>query len=262
MSPGRAVWVKIRASEAERAEWHAKARSAGLTLSDLVRRSIGRMHTWTRGRPKHQAALRPCLSRGAGPGSCISRSTRFLPTRIPLAASRAFTFRWASPRNGLAFSTVRISCRSCSSLSAVFGPRFEASASGYTGPRACQPRARGSGSTRLTGRRRAVGDRTPEARRAWPATRTRSNEPPATPRTPSSAGTDASPPDSPVQAPQELPQLVPVSPRSSRITTSAFRCALHRFGRPFGPPRLFAESCSSVLRDILRLLSPGPRKGC
>ena len=34
---GRDVWVKIRASEAERAEWHAKARSAGLALSDLVR---------------------------------------------------------------------------------------------------------------------------------------------------------------------------------------------------------------------------------
>ena len=38
MSAGRAVWVKIRASEAEPAEWHAKARSAGLTLSDLVLR--------------------------------------------------------------------------------------------------------------------------------------------------------------------------------------------------------------------------------
>ena len=47
MSPGRAVWVKIRASEAERAEWHAKSRSAGLTLSDLVRRSVGRARTWT-----------------------------------------------------------------------------------------------------------------------------------------------------------------------------------------------------------------------
>ena len=47
MSAGRAVWVKIRASEAERAEWHAKARSAGLTLSDLVRRSVGRVHAWT-----------------------------------------------------------------------------------------------------------------------------------------------------------------------------------------------------------------------
>ena len=44
---GRDVWVKIRAIEAERAEWHAKARSAGLTLSDLVRRSVGRVRTWT-----------------------------------------------------------------------------------------------------------------------------------------------------------------------------------------------------------------------
>ena len=41
------MWVKIRASEAERAEWHAKARSAGLTLADLVRRSVGRVRTWT-----------------------------------------------------------------------------------------------------------------------------------------------------------------------------------------------------------------------
>ena len=41
------MWVKVRAGEAERAEWHAKARSAGLTLSDLVRRSVGRARTWT-----------------------------------------------------------------------------------------------------------------------------------------------------------------------------------------------------------------------
>ena len=47
VSAGRDVWVKIRASEAERAEWHAKASSAGLTLSDLVRRSVGRVRPWT-----------------------------------------------------------------------------------------------------------------------------------------------------------------------------------------------------------------------
>ena len=47
MSEGREVWVKIRASKAERAEWHAKARSVGLSLSDLVRRSVGRVRTWT-----------------------------------------------------------------------------------------------------------------------------------------------------------------------------------------------------------------------
>ena len=47
MSAGRAVWVKIRSSEAERAEWQAKARSAGLTLSDLMRRSVGRVRPWS-----------------------------------------------------------------------------------------------------------------------------------------------------------------------------------------------------------------------
>ena len=46
-SPCSLVWVKIRASEAERTEWHVKARSVGLSLSDLVRRSVGRVRTWT-----------------------------------------------------------------------------------------------------------------------------------------------------------------------------------------------------------------------
>ena len=45
--PNRAIWVKIRAREEERAEWHAKARRAGLSLSALVRRAIGRTRTWT-----------------------------------------------------------------------------------------------------------------------------------------------------------------------------------------------------------------------
>ena len=47
MGAGRAVWVKIRTSDAARAAWHAKARAAGLSLSDLVRRSVGRVRTWT-----------------------------------------------------------------------------------------------------------------------------------------------------------------------------------------------------------------------
>ena len=47
MNEQRKVWVKIRASEAERSEWHAKARAVGLSLSDLVRRSVGRVRTWT-----------------------------------------------------------------------------------------------------------------------------------------------------------------------------------------------------------------------
>ena len=47
MSESREVWVKIRASETERADWHAKARSVGLSLSDLVRRSVGQVRPWT-----------------------------------------------------------------------------------------------------------------------------------------------------------------------------------------------------------------------
>ena len=47
MSEQRKVWVKIRASEAERADWHTKARFVGLSLSDLVRRSLGRVRSWT-----------------------------------------------------------------------------------------------------------------------------------------------------------------------------------------------------------------------
>ena len=44
---GRDVWVKIRASEAERAEWHAKAAAAGVPLSALLRQAMARTRTWT-----------------------------------------------------------------------------------------------------------------------------------------------------------------------------------------------------------------------
>ena len=49
----------------------------------------------------------PCRTGASSPCALISRSTRFLPARIPLAASRTLTFRWPSPRNGLSDSTVR-----------------------------------------------------------------------------------------------------------------------------------------------------------
>ena len=47
MREGRKVWVKVRASQTERVEWHAKAAGTGLSLSDLVRRSMRRVRTWT-----------------------------------------------------------------------------------------------------------------------------------------------------------------------------------------------------------------------
>ena len=49
---------KVRASESERAEWHARARSAGLTLSDLVRRAVGRARMWTPGNSSSASATR------------------------------------------------------------------------------------------------------------------------------------------------------------------------------------------------------------
>ena len=63
MGAGRAVWVKIRASESERAEWHAKAHSIGLSLSDLVRRSVGRVRTWTVAHTELERERTRCLAR-------------------------------------------------------------------------------------------------------------------------------------------------------------------------------------------------------
>lgn len=39
--------IEIRCSEEERTAWKAKADAAGLTLSALVRQSLGRVRTWT-----------------------------------------------------------------------------------------------------------------------------------------------------------------------------------------------------------------------
>ena len=67
---------------AERAAWHAKARSAGLTLSDLVRRSIGRVRTWTvahaeveRERTRELARVGNNLNQIARWTSCIESTT-------------------------------------------------------------------------------------------------------------------------------------------------------------------------------------------
>ena len=77
---GHDVWVKIRASEAERAEWHAKARSAGLTLSDLVRRSVGRVRasatTSTRSPAGPTPSPRKPRPSRSSPKASAPRSTR------------------------------------------------------------------------------------------------------------------------------------------------------------------------------------------
>ena len=96
----RPVWVKIRASEAERASWHAKASAAGLSLSDLLRRSIGRVRTWTvaaaeveRERTRELARIGSNLNQiaplGEQPqGGCRGRPGRRPPGRHGAGAGR------------------------------------------------------------------------------------------------------------------------------------------------------------------------------
>ena len=43
----RTTWLQIRCTAAERTAWHAKAAAAGLPLSQLVRRALDRVRTWT-----------------------------------------------------------------------------------------------------------------------------------------------------------------------------------------------------------------------
>ena len=78
MSARRKVWVKIRASKAERAEWHTKARSVGLSLSDLVRRSVGRVRTWT---VAHAEVERERTRELAWIGSNLNQIARWANTR-------------------------------------------------------------------------------------------------------------------------------------------------------------------------------------
>lgn len=43
----KTVFVKLRVSPEERDEWNAKAKRAGMSLSDLIRRSFGRVKSMT-----------------------------------------------------------------------------------------------------------------------------------------------------------------------------------------------------------------------
>lgn len=75
--PNRAVWVKIRAREEERAEWHKKARAAGLSLSALVRRAIERTQTWT---VAHRAVERSRVVELARIGNNLNQIARWANT--------------------------------------------------------------------------------------------------------------------------------------------------------------------------------------
>ena len=89
MSADRAVWVKVSASEWERAEWHDKARSAGLTLSDPVRRAVGRGAHVDRGRTSSPSG--PRLESRANP-------SRFFGAILIVLASVADTLEFERRR--------------------------------------------------------------------------------------------------------------------------------------------------------------------
>ena len=75
--------MKIRASEAEWAEWHAKARAVGLSLSDLVRRSVGRVRTWTVAHTEIERRLQIGSPRQLGVAE-FRELNRLIQGRVPL----------------------------------------------------------------------------------------------------------------------------------------------------------------------------------
>ena len=58
----RTLIAQARVSEAELAEWRAKAAAAGVSLSELLRRAMARTRTWTASRRQSRAGAHP----GAG----------------------------------------------------------------------------------------------------------------------------------------------------------------------------------------------------
>ena len=83
--PKRSVWVKIRARESERTEWHTKARRAGLSLSALVRRAIERTQTWT---VAHSEVERARVVELARIGNNLNQIARWVNTHKARSGSR------------------------------------------------------------------------------------------------------------------------------------------------------------------------------
>lgn len=69
--------IEIRCSDADRAAWKAKADAAGLTLSELVRQSLGRVRTWT---AKDRQASRARVLQLARIGNNLNQIARWANT--------------------------------------------------------------------------------------------------------------------------------------------------------------------------------------
>ena len=64
----RTLIAQARVSEAELAEWRAKAAAAGVPLSELLRRAIVRTRTWTAAAAKVERAPVVCSDSVRCPG--------------------------------------------------------------------------------------------------------------------------------------------------------------------------------------------------
>lgn len=69
--------IEVRCSEQDRAAWKAKADAAGLTLSELVRQSLGRVRTWT---VKDRRAARERVLQLARIGNNLNQIARWANT--------------------------------------------------------------------------------------------------------------------------------------------------------------------------------------
>ena len=69
--------IEIRCTEDDRAAWKNKADAAGLTLSELVRQSLGRVRTWT---AKDRRAARERVLQLARIGNNLNQIARWANT--------------------------------------------------------------------------------------------------------------------------------------------------------------------------------------
>ena len=99
----RTTWLQVRCTAAERAAWQATAVAAGLPLSTLVRRALGRVRTWTAKRADLERARTRELARI---GSNLNQLARWANTHTSaLEAVTVIAHLTALSRELAAFSS-------------------------------------------------------------------------------------------------------------------------------------------------------------
>ena len=105
-SDHKTSWLSIRCTPGELAAWQATATAAGLPLSTLVRRALGRVRTWTAGRVDVEQARTRELARI---GSNLNQLARWANThKAGLEAVTIITHLSALSRELATFSAAEI----------------------------------------------------------------------------------------------------------------------------------------------------------